>query len=371
MASSRLPKQRAKLLKAGVAAIEDRMKEVRHLMFLWRCFGDGIASVYQSQQALKHLLYDSEHRIKQDAGTISGKAGFRLEYRAMRGGIRMGVPVVLCDLTNIIRHGDVCALAGPDPVPVELKLSRMSGARAQRQRNQIQVLGEFYANDGAPNFRGMINFKRIALDVTATRYLQDINACVSQAMNEGMASVAPEPGLRYIACRYGADLSERLTATVASYAQPETIVVQLTPDPNWLPAYPFTLSLSPANAWLFMQGLVGIVVLMDMAIVKSLFANKGMQVIALMDGDHALQMCYDPADLLKGAYRVNEQRFLRIACEFESLTSFVDETMHLIDKLGSELDELGPDSLGLIMAPPEEWERAHDCFSHRPSPSDV
>lgn len=29
-----------------------RIKEVRHLAYLWRCFGDGIASVYQSQHAL-------------------------------------------------------------------------------------------------------------------------------------------------------------------------------------------------------------------------------------------------------------------------------------------------------------------------------
>ncbi|WP_348995719.1 hypothetical protein ABFG95_07875 [Achromobacter sp. HNDS-1] len=370
MASSRLPKDEARLLRAGIAAIDSRIREIRQLMFLWRCFGDGIASVYQSQQALKHLLYDSEHRIKQDAGTISGKAGLRLEYRALCLGIRMGVPVVLCDLTNIIRHGDVCALAGEDPVPVEFKSSRARGPRAQRQHSQLQELGDFYANDGASSFRGLINFKRIALDLTSTRYHKDINACVTRAFDDGMASVAPELGLRYIACRPAADLEERLAAAVASYSQPQMLAVQLTPSPNWLPAYPFTLSLSPANSWLFMQGLVTIVVLVDMAIVKSLFASKGMHVIVLMDGDHALQMCYDPADLMKGAYRVSEQRFLRIACEFESLKSFVDETMHLINGARAKLDAIGPDSLGLITEPPKDWEHARDCFPCEPSTPD-
>jgi hypothetical protein len=363
MATHRLPKERAKRLRAGIGAIDDRIKEVRHLMFLWRCFGDGIASVYQSQQALKHLLYDGQHYIKQDAGTISGKAGFRVEYRVMCTGIRLGVPVVLCDLTNIIRHGDVCALAGPDPFPMELKSSRMSGARAQRQHNQLRELHDFYANDGAPSFRGIINFRRIALKVERAVHRQDINTCVSRAMEDGVASVAPEPGLRYIAWRDGTGMSDRLIAKVAEYHRPQTLVVQLTPESNWLPAYPFTLSLSAAHAWCFMQELVGIVVLIDFAVVKSLFSSKGMHTIAVMDGDHALQICYDPADLMKGVYRCNEQRFLRVACEFESLTSFVDETMHLIENLGSTSGEIGPESLGLMTAPPEGWECVQDIFS--------
>lgn len=57
--------------------ILDRIKEIRHLAYLWRCFGDGIAAIYQSQHALRHLMYDSDYKIKATAGALFGKGRLR------------------------------------------------------------------------------------------------------------------------------------------------------------------------------------------------------------------------------------------------------------------------------------------------------
>ena len=342
-----------------------RIKEIRQLMFLWRCFGDGIAAVYQSKYSLKHLFYDADYNVKQDAGTISGKAGFRLEYKILRMGIRMNVPVVLSDLTNIIRHGDVCALAGEDPMPIELKLSKNLSKRAKRQVEQLKVLGDFYANDGAENFRGAINTKRLALRTDEKNYEQELNACMELAIRDGVASVSPEHGLRYIAFRY--DLPEtdrRMEGELALQLTASTQVTQLTPDVSWLPLYPFTLSMTPANSLLFAQHIVGVVVLIDLAVLKSLFAERGIHAVVLMDGAYALQICLDPADLMKGAFRISEQLYLRIACEFQSLTWFVEQHASMFEVIGQANSEVSLDSPGVLFEPLPGWGAVEDYNSH-------
>jgi hypothetical protein len=106
-----LPKDRAKAVKGKIAAGERRVRDLHRLTFVWRCFGDGIAAIYQSTFALKHLYYDSAYAIKEPPGFLSGKEGFRREWQILKAGIKAGVPVVLSDATNIVRVGDVCALA--------------------------------------------------------------------------------------------------------------------------------------------------------------------------------------------------------------------------------------------------------------------
>jgi hypothetical protein len=88
---SRLPRDTAKALKLRIKECPALLEEIRRKMFVWRCFGDGIAFVYQSKYALKHLYYDQDYKIKQTAGFMSGKTGFRKEWKFLRLGIKMGV----------------------------------------------------------------------------------------------------------------------------------------------------------------------------------------------------------------------------------------------------------------------------------------
>lgn len=55
LSSQRPEKATAKKLKKVVQGIDGRVKDIHHLLFLWRCFGDGIACIYQSTYSLKHL----------------------------------------------------------------------------------------------------------------------------------------------------------------------------------------------------------------------------------------------------------------------------------------------------------------------------
>jgi hypothetical protein len=109
---------------------------------------------------LKVLLYDQDYNVKQEAGFITGKEGFGLEWDMLEHCLREGHPVVMSDITDMIRVGDICSLAGPDPLPIEVKSSITSGPRAARQQKLLQEVNAFYQNDGAEQFKGLHNVER-------------------------------------------------------------------------------------------------------------------------------------------------------------------------------------------------------------------
>lgn len=360
----RLPKEKARTIKRLVKSIDDLVLEIRHLIFLWKCFGDGIASVYQSKYSLKHLLYDADYNVKQDAGFLSDKIGFRQEYRACRLGIRMGVPVIMSDLTNIIRHGDVCGLGGEDPLPIEMKSSKNRNSRSERQIEQLQVLADFFENDGADNFRGVLNTRRIEVRNPEVTYEAEINDVLRRAVENGVSSIAPEEGLRYfaISSECFATKSELIDEGLKGYITPTTLCVALTPTFNWLPAYPFTLSMSAGNSVLFMQEVVHAIVLIDLLVLKRLFKEHEIFATMLMDGVHSIQICVDPDDLMKGAMRLSEQLLLRVACEFQSLRWFAKEHSSIFDAIEVSREPISIDSPGLLYEPLTGWKDVKDCF---------
>ncbi len=349
-ARDRLPQNRARALKTLVKGINQRVEDVRHLLFLWRCFGDGIAAVYQSKYSLKHLFYDSNYNVKEEPGFLFGKVGFRKEYKALCLGIRMKVPVVMSDLTNIIRHGDICGLGGADPLPIEMKSSTNRNARVVRQIEQLQVLADFYTNDGARNFRGAQNTIRIELKHSEVTYEEALNGCMLRAQQEGIALLSPEIGLHYLS--YTQECLEksqhRIDEQLSGRISRTTLFVSLTPDPSWLPLYPFTLSMRTENVVPFIQRNIHVAVLIDMAVLKSHFKANGVDTTVLMDGNYALQICVDPSDLMKGVFRISEQLFLRVACEFQSLRWFADEHSLIFSSVEGKVSP--------IYEPPPGWQ---------------
>jgi len=358
LSRDRLPRERARRVKERITAFGGLQDDLRHRAVNWRFFGDGIASIYQSTHALKHLYYDSDYRPKEAAGFLTGKSGFRREWKLLNCGISMGVPVILSDLTNIVRHGDICALGGNDPVPVEVKSSSNRNSRTARQDEQRQALAEFYANDGAALFRGMANVRRVEIRGSRLSHVDAINDCMRDSLTEGFATVAPEPGLRYVAIS-----DPTLLDRIGVHATRTTLARQLTPTENWLPCYPFTLSMSPANQLRFILGDTTVVVLTDLSHIKTLYEQRGVHATAVMDGISAFQICTNPATLDGGVVRISEVLFARVALEFQSLAWFVDETVRLFHVTIEELatvEATGANAPTMVI--PAEWFNLRDCY---------
>lgn len=349
--------------KFGLSAMHAREKQLLHLLFLWRCFGDGIAFLYQSKYSLKHTFYNSEYKPKESAGFMTEhgklKKGFACEYRILIKGIKHKVPVVLCDLTNIICYGDVCAMGEDDPLCIEVKSSVIRDARAEKQLKQLDELANFYANDGAPFFRGNVNVQRRELHLPEVDHRVLLNSCIDAGLATGLSIVTPEKGLTYIVCSDPATLKPELLEV-----RKATTFYALTARPDYLPSFPFSLSMSPDNCVAFMQDRFTLLVLVDLQELKSEFAKHGVIATMLMNGVHAIQITKTPDNLMMGVFRISEQLLGRVATEFMSAQWFADEYSRIFDEHPSNLVK-SDDVLnipGVITSPLPGWDSVVDCW---------
>lgn len=323
----------SKVAKGLLALLGERDREIERLRFFWRCFGDGIAFVYQSKYSLKHLYYDKDYLPKESAGSITGKAGFRLEYKVLRNALRHNVPAVLCDLTNVLRHGDVCLLGGPDPFIIEIKSSKNRNARTDRQLAQLQAIRDFFTNDCAAEFRGQKNVFRVEQASHDINYQEALNVCAIKADEEGCAVVNPEAGLHYMVYRTDLDAEgqEALGRKMGDIVRPETITTFLSATPEWGCYYPFTLSLKPSVAVRFMQDVFRVAVFIDAAVFKEHFKAHGVKATFLGGGAHAIQLCKLDRPLNEVVFRISQHLFMRIAVEFLSMEWFAKEHSRCLD----------------------------------------
>ena len=103
----RLGKRESKVLKGLIKRRKESIAGNKYLLYLWRCFGDGLVFKFISKWNLKRFLYEADSaEIKQKSGSIHGKDGLEQELDLLMDAIKSNVPAVLCDLTNVIRHGD-------------------------------------------------------------------------------------------------------------------------------------------------------------------------------------------------------------------------------------------------------------------------
>lgn len=355
----RLERAESKRVKRMLEDCTIFINQARRWIFLWKCFGDGAACVYQSPYNLKLLLYDQDYNVKQEAGFVTGKEGFGLEWEILKGCIQKGHPVVLSDLTNMIRVGDVCSLAGEDPLPLEVKSSKTSGARAARQQQLLQELTAFYQNDGAEKFKGFHNVERLPM-AGGGDYRRLMNDCIRQALVDGYSIVSPEPGLHYVAVT-SIDKMEELDELVRPWVLPRL----LTADPGWVPCLPFTVTLETENLIPFIAGKVAVFVMTDMEYLKSLFLQHGSHATMIMDGQNAIQLCIDPGNLMRGVVRISELHFGRVALEFQSLAWFAKENAISEQERGrsltlEELETLPENSYCFEI--PKAWQQVRDFY---------
>jgi hypothetical protein len=329
-----MSKVAAQAIKRRIAAVDEAISNAQWLLFLWRCFGDGVAFIYLDKYAIKHMLYNThDYSMKEAAGPLLHKEGHKREWSIVRGLAKKRLPAILCDITNILRHGDVCLLIGPDPIPIEVKSSANRNARADRQVASLKALRDFLETDEANDFRGLEGVKRIELPLCDVNHSSAMNECIQRSRSTGFAAIAPEDGLIYAALR-----SREAVEHLASYIQRECMLTLLNETKNearWPPYYPFTLSIrEPLALCEFISGNVTLAVLLDAQAVIRAFAGRGL---------HA-QFVEHPASILVvsrlGAVRdkdafsaISTAFFARLFYEFETIGALADMELALIQKM--------------------------------------
>lgn len=310
--------------------LQNRIAKVRQVAYVWRCFGDAIAFLYLDRFALKQVYFNVENlNPKNRPGFIIDKSGLKVEIATLAMAIDNGVPALLTDLTNTIRHGDICILLGPDPHLIEVKTSKKLDRRGRKQRRALEVLHDFFESDEATGLRGLPRIHRAEYSTPERDHIVELTSAIDEALKSGHAVRKPEAGLTYVVTTAN---GPHVTEILDKVLPREPWVFQLNElkiQETWSPYYPFTLSLiKHDHLWGFVRGDIYLLVLVDLQLVQRVAEDQGVECSVEPEGGQpvlkiALPGLDAPATISAGA-------LARIGTEFLSLEWVVKAAVETI-----------------------------------------
>lgn len=320
LSTARLPKADASRVKAAIRTCESSIKNYLWLLSIWRSFGDGIAFIYLDKWAVKPLLYNVENPdAKSPPGGVLGKSGQRKELAVLRQIISSGVPALLTDITNCIRHGDVCLLHQPDPMLLEVKSSRNTNARTDRQASSIKSIHEYLATDEARNVRGAEHVRRMALPSHELHYRELFDVAIAGAQMKGSYSVTPEPAIRLLA--FATSKKSAFDRAFEGFTPSEVFFLNDLKNENaWGVYYPYTLAFrTPSNLFAFLNGDVYLIVAFSHQAVAVAAKRRALAFSETNDPVWPVQLDWLRNKSKEPAYaRMSSHFVTRMACELLS-----------------------------------------------------
>lgn len=270
-----LGKREAKKLKDLIKKRKESIAGNKYLLYLWRCFGDGLAFKFISKWNLKRFLYEADSsEIKQTSGNIGGKDGLEHELALLIDAIKNNVPAILCDLTNVIRHGDLCLLGASDPVVIEVKSSKNRNKRVERQFEAIEKIHKYLRED-VGEVGGVESMQRVELHGEERHHGDEFNKALDLSKDSPYIKLNPEKGLYYIVLNtaHEKDYDEIFegieNAVVYMLNQAKT-------EQHWDNYYPFVLSIKdPNNLYRFISGDIYALVAISRAVLKDMASDIG------------------------------------------------------------------------------------------------
>ena len=361
--TSRPSKADAKALKTKLKRVDSYISAQRDQVFIWKCFGDALAFLYLDPFSIKHVFFDvNDYRPKQDAGALNEKKGLENEVSALEEVIALGVPAVLCDLTNVVRHGDICMLGGNDPSIIEVKSNPKLNARAKRQIDQLNKISDFLTTDVAQDFRGSVGPTYRETIGAMPRYHTDaLNTCLSHVATAGHAIANPEPGVFYIAMRVDNQLNVQDVFSQVDAHEPELYDLnQYKNNREWGPYIPFFLSIKDTSNLLdFIEGRTYILILAESHRLTKLLEVNGWECRYRPNHEYPIQLFHKPTFVYGG---LSQQLLSRVALEFLSLESIAEMHFSTLDRIIELSQQQGAsnkeDTISYLIekfGPEDEW----------------
>jgi hypothetical protein len=224
---------------------------------------------------LQHRDYKSETRC----GLHPRERGTRDELAILDLALKHGVPALLVDLTNTIRHGDVCLLGNSDPYLIEAKLSKNLNSRGKKQKRNLEKLHGFYETDKSVGLRGFAELQRRSNTEPEQTHLDLLNECILEAIDKGHAFRQPEDGLHYVVLtNKGPEIKVVLDALALKNAVWSFFLNEHKAKRTWAPYFPFVLSISDADhLWDFIRGSLFIFVFAELDAICKIAHDYGHQ----------------------------------------------------------------------------------------------
>jgi hypothetical protein len=269
----RLDKAESVRLKIKIARLIESKDGYRDLLFLVKSIGDGIAFTLFDRFDLKPLAF------KESPGAVRGKSGRRREFTILNAFLRRGMPAVLCDLTNVLRYGDICIKRFDLPFPIEVKSSKNTNARTERQLQGIGKMVEYLHTDELEGLYGRAGVtKRQALAKPQVGHAIELHDLIEQVSVKRFAAREVEPGLHYMVFRQfrNSDFEKHFGPLREFVFQS---LNSLKYDGAWSSHYPFTLSLDDIDqCFAFARGDFVIAIAFDMKAVQRIGRRRGFNI---------------------------------------------------------------------------------------------
>lgn len=270
-----LGKRDAKALKELIKKRKESIPGNKYLLYLWRCFGDGLVFKFISKWNLKRFLYEADSsEIKQASGNIGGKDGLDQELVLLIDAIKNNVPAILCDLTNVIRHGDLCLLGASDPVVIEVKSSKNRNKRVERQLEAIGKIHKYLEED-VGEVGGVEGMKRVELHGEERHHGEAFNKALDLSKDRPYVKLNPEEGLYYIVLNtaHEKDYDEVFEGLEKAVVY---MLNQAKTEQRWDNYYPFVLSIKdPNNLYRFIAGDIYVLVAISSVVLKDMASDIG------------------------------------------------------------------------------------------------
>lgn len=335
-------KDLGKMESTALKELIERRKETiagnKYTLYLWRCFGDGLVFKFISKWNLKRFLYEANSpEIKQKSGYIHGKDGIEQELYLLTNAIENNVPAVLCDLTNVIRHGDLCLLGDSDPVVIEVKSSKNRNKRVDRQLESINKLQKYLEED-VGDVAGVEGMRRVELHIEDRHHGEVFNKALDLSKDRPYAKLNPEKGLYYIALN--TELEKDFHEVFEGIENPILYMLnQAKTEQRWDNYYPFVLSIKdPINLYRFIAGEVYVLVAVSCIALKEMASDIGYD-LAISDSQNEAFIFSKPlADCDEPFRAIVSKHFSgRLGLEFMTLEWFFEHQNKLLGDIEAEL----------------------------------
>lgn len=336
----KLEKGEAKALKALIRKKNHSIVGNKYLLYLWRCFGDGLVFKFISKWNLKRFLYEANSpEIKQASGNIGGKDGFDQELALLLDAIKNNVPAILCDLTNVIRHGDLCLLGASDPMVIEVKSSKNRNKRVERQFEAIEKIHKYLKED-VGDVGGVESLQRVELHGEERHHGEIFNKALELSKDRPYVKLSPEKGLYYIILSAA---NEKDCDEIFEGHEKMIIYMlnQAKTGQRWDNYYPFVLSIKdPNNLYRFIAGDVYVLVAISSIALKDMAYDIGYE-LELFDYKNDAFVFSKPIEGCNEPFRaiVSEHFSGRLGFEFMTLEWFFENQKKFLGDIETQFKD--------------------------------
>ncbi|MBH0045684.1 hypothetical protein [Pseudoalteromonas sp. NZS11_1] len=325
-------------LKLKINNVNDSLAGYKFLLYVWRCFGDGIVFKYSSKWNLKRLFFEvNSSKVKQKAGYIGGKQGIYKELDIVKDALSNNIPAVLCDITNSLRHGDVCLLDKNDPHIIEVKSSSNTNKRVKRQIESIDQIHSYLKNN-IGDIGGVEKMRRVEFQENEVHHNSSINEVIRALSKTNFYQTSPEPGLHYVGVKTGHNIDFNCLFNEVK----EPVLYMLNEgktDERWDNYYPFTLSIQSAESlYSFLSGKIFLFVVVDGAILKKMFKENGYDLEIVMTEDAGFVYSKIVNGYKEPFYFMSSEHLVgRLGFEFISLEWFLNKQKLMLKEMEHDL----------------------------------